>query len=114
MDVETIIKLIDAGYTKAEIEQMTKAPAQDPAPDPAPAEAPDPEPAPDPAPEAEPVKKNSSPDGEENSKLLALEEKMKNLENQFYQKNLNTGTIPTPPKEDDSVSAIFTKVFSEE
>ena len=57
MDVETIIKLIDAGYTKAEIEQMTKAPEQDPAPDPAPAEAPDPEPAPDPAPETEPVKK---------------------------------------------------------
>lgn len=44
MKLEEIIKLLDAGYTKAEIEQMN---TPDPAPEPAP------EPAPDPAPKEE-------------------------------------------------------------
>lgn len=53
MDLDEILKLIDAGYTKADIEALTAAPAPaDPPaePDPAPAPAqPDPEPAPAPA-----------------------------------------------------------------
>ena len=112
MDVETIIKLIDAGYTKAEIEQMTQAPVKDQV-DPAPSEAPEKEPAPDPVPETEPVKKNSS-SGEENEKLLALEEKMKNLENRFYKKNLAEATIEAKPPEEQTISGIFAEVFKEE
>lgn len=49
MKTEDVLKLIGAGYTKAEIDAMENpAPAPAPAPDPAP--VPDPEPAPDPAP----------------------------------------------------------------
>lgn len=53
MDINIILKLIDAGYTKAEIQAMEAcvedpAPAEDPKPteDPAPAPAEDPKPAP--------------------------------------------------------------------
>ena len=60
MTVDQILKLIDAGYTKAEIETMSTAPAADPAPAPdaapAPAALPNPSPAPAaaPAPAAQP------------------------------------------------------------
>lgn len=55
MELNEIFKLIDAGYTKADIEALTSAqtpadPPADPEPEPAPAPAqPDPEPAPAPA-----------------------------------------------------------------
>lgn len=49
MNVDKILALIGAGYTKAEIEAM-EAPSPAPAPEPAPAPAPSPEPAPAPAP----------------------------------------------------------------
>ena len=55
MELNEIFKLIDAGYTKADIEALTAAqtpadPPADPEPEPAPAPAqPDPEPAPAPA-----------------------------------------------------------------
>ena len=53
MTVDQILKLIDAGYTKAEIETMSTAPAADPAPAPdaAPAPAAQPQQAPAAAPE---------------------------------------------------------------
>lgn len=51
MELNEIFKLIDAGYTKADIEALTAAPAPadppaDPEPEPTPAPAPEPEPAP--------------------------------------------------------------------
>lgn len=57
MELNEIFKLIDAGYTKADIEALTAQPAPadpepaqaDPEPTPAPEPAPDPEPAPAPA-----------------------------------------------------------------
>lgn len=52
MELNEIFKLIDAGYTKADIEALTAAPADPPAPDPEPEPAPaqpDPEPASAPA-----------------------------------------------------------------
>lgn len=56
MDVDQIIKLVDAGFSKDEILQLTQdgsqASAPAPAPDPAPAPAPDPEPTPAPAPDS--------------------------------------------------------------
>ena len=53
MNVEQIIKMIDAGYTKEEIEKMTK---QEPKPEPEPKTEPEPEPKPKPEPKTEPKK----------------------------------------------------------
>lgn len=51
ISVDDILKLVNAGFTKAEIMQLSAAPAGDPAPapedDPAPAPASDPAPAPE-------------------------------------------------------------------
>ena len=53
ISVDDILKLVNAGFTKAEIMQLGAAPASDPAPTPEndPAPAPEKEPAPAPAPE---------------------------------------------------------------
>ena len=48
MRIDEVFKLIDAGYTKADIEKMTAEPAA-PAADPEPEQAPEPEIAPEPA-----------------------------------------------------------------
>ena len=48
MKIDEVFKLIDAGYTKADIEKMTAEPAA-PAADPEPEPAPEPEKAPEPA-----------------------------------------------------------------
>ena len=54
MTVDQIIKLIDAGYTAAEIKAM-ETPAPDPKPEPVPTPDPKPEPAPAPDPKPEPA-----------------------------------------------------------
>ena len=61
MDMQDILKLVQAGYTKEDIDRMTApvaapepAPAPAPAADPAPAPAADPEQAPAPAPAPDP------------------------------------------------------------
>lgn len=114
MELETIVKLIDAGYTKAEIDAMTskvpEAPAQEQTETPAPAEpisAPDPEP-------AQPVKKNSSDSSEETDRIKSLEDKLTSLEQKYYTRNLQEASAPVPPPEDNSIVGIFTKVFTEE
>lgn len=55
MDAKTILKLVDAGFTKADILELSGAKAPDHVPDPQP-ETPKPEtqPAPDPKPETQP------------------------------------------------------------
>lgn len=58
MDMQDILRLVQAGYTKEDIDKMTApvaAPAADPEPAPAPAPAADPEPAPAPVPAADPA-----------------------------------------------------------
>jgi 2-oxoglutarate dehydrogenase E2 component (dihydrolipoamide succinyltransferase) len=82
-DIETIIKLLDAGYSKAEIDQMTAEPAA-PAADPEPAApAADPEPAapaadPEPAPAAdhEPAAQTSVPEVTTNAQIEAFQKSM--------------------------------------
>lgn len=50
MDIETITKLVECGFTKEEIMKLTNT---DPEPAPTPAPEPEPEPTPEPAPEPE-------------------------------------------------------------
>ena len=113
MELETIIKLLDAGYTKAEIDAMTtkapEAPAQEKTDEtPAPAE-----PIPAAEPETPPVKKNSS-DSSEDDRIKSLEDKLSTLEKKYNSKNLQEASAPVPPPEDNSIVGIFTKVFTED
>ena len=64
-DIETIIKLLDAGYSKAEIDQMTAEPA---------APAADPEPAP--AADHEPAAQTSVPEVTTNAQIEAFQKSM--------------------------------------
>ena len=114
MELETIVKLIDAGYTKAEIDAMTskapEAPAQEKTEEtPAPAE-----PISAAEPETPPVKKNSSESSEENDRIKSLEDKLSTLEKQYHSRNLQEASTPVPPPEDNSIVGIFTKVFTED
>lgn len=114
MELETIIKLLDAGYTKAEIDAMTskapEAPAQEKTEEtPAPAES-----IPAAEPEPTPVKKNSSDSSEESDRIKSLEDKLSNLEKQYHSRNLQEASAPVPPPEDNSIVGIFTKVFTED
>lgn len=113
MDLEIIVKLIDAGYTKAEIDAMTskvpEAPAQEKTEEtPAPAE-----PISAAEPETPPVKKNSS-DSSEDDRIKTLEDKLSTLEQKYYSRNLQEASAPVPPPEDNSIVGIFTKVFTED
>lgn len=78
MDMQDILRLVQAGYTKEDIDKMVApapAPAADPAPAPAPAPAPDPAPAPEPAPAPDPAPAPAptpEPDPEPSMKDLML------------------------------------------
>lgn len=63
MDIETITKLVDCGFTKEEIMKLTNT-----EPEPAPEPSPEPEPVPEPSPAPEPEK--SSDEIHENVKAL--------------------------------------------
>ena len=60
MDMQDILRLVQAGYTKEDIDKMT-APVAVPAADPEPTPATDPEPAPAPAPAADPTPEPQQP-----------------------------------------------------
>lgn len=84
MKLEEIIKLIDAGYTKEDIQALA---APDPEPDPAPAPATDPAPAPatDPAP----------------NDMSAMLQELKDLKKAVYAMNIMNTDIPAPKSVDD-------------
>ena len=88
--VNEIITLLNAGYTKADIDQLTQvqAPAPEPEPAPAPAAPAPAAPAPDPEPE-EPIQGAD--------KYAQLEAKFNQLIGVMQQQNLNQG-IDTLPK----------------
>ena len=81
MKLEDIIKLIDAGYTKEDIQAMN---APDPEPELAPAPAPDPAPAPAP---------------DEN--MSAMLQELKDLKKAVYAMNIMNTDVPAPKSVDD-------------
>lgn len=81
MKVEDIIKLIDAGYTKEDIQAMN---APDPEPEAAPAPAPDPAPAPAP---------------DEN--MSAMLQEIKDLKKAVYAMNIMNTDVPAQKSVDD-------------
>ena len=95
MNTDQIFKLIDAGYTKADIEAMIQ-PEPTPAPDPTPEPQPDPtpEPQPDPAPD-----NNPEMEGLRNE-LKAAKDQIQQLTQQVQQLNRDTKSVNTLPDAD--------------
>ena len=91
MELEKVFKLIDAGYTKEEI-QAFEAPAD---PDPEVKEAPEAKETPEPAPEPKPQP------NEKDQILAALER----LTNAVMQKNLNVTTASTTKQDPGDILA---------
>lgn len=97
MNTDQIFKLIDAGYTKADIEAMMQ-PEPTPAPDPTPEPQPDPTPAPDPGPEPQP-ENNQELEGLRNE-LKAAKDQIQQLTQQVQQLNRDTRSGDTLPDAD--------------
>lgn len=98
MNVEQIIKLLDAGYTKEDIEKMNQ-PAAEPAP-----EEKQPEPAP--APEAKPEEKKTESEPVNNQMLKELQD----LKKAVYAMNIMNSSQPGQP---ESVDDILAKALKE-
>ena len=97
MTTDQIFKLIDAGYTKTEIEAMTQpepTPAPDPTPEPQPDPTPEPQPDPTPAPENNPEMEGLRND------LKAAKEQIQQLTQQIQQLNRDTRSGDTLPDAD--------------
>lgn len=99
MNVEQIIKLLDAGYTKEDIEKMNQ-----PAAEPAPQEEKQPEPAP--APEAKPEEKKPESEPVNNQMLKELQD----LKKAVYAMNIMNSSQPGQP---ESVDDILAKALKE-
>ena len=98
MKPEEVLALVNAGYTKAEIEQMSN-PA--PAPEPAPAPAPEPVPAPAPAPAPE----------SGNAEILNA---IKALENRFtaaMQAASLSAAMLNNPSEGDTLESVMAQII---
>lgn len=102
MNIEQIIKLIDAGYTKEDIEKMNQ-PAQDPAPETKPEQA---QPEPAPAPETKPEEKKTESEPVNNQMLKELQD----LKKAVYAMNIMNSSQPGQP---ESVDDILAKALKE-
>ena len=99
MTTDQIFKLIDAGYSKADIEAMIQ-PEPTPAPDPTPEQQPDPTPAPDPGPEPQPAPENNPEMEGLRNDLKAAKEQIQQLTQQVQQLNRDTKSVNTLPDAD--------------
>ena len=102
MNVEQIIKLLDAGYTKEDIEKMNQ-PAAEPAPEAKQPEQAQPEPAP--APEAKPEEKKTESEPVNNQMLKELQD----LKKAVYAMNIMQSAQP----EQQSIDDILAKALKE-
>ena len=100
MNIEQIIKLIDAGYTKGDIEKMNQ-PAAEPAPETKPEET-----KPEPAPETKPEEKKTESEPVNNQMLKELQD----LKKAVYAMNIMNSSQPGQP---ESVDDILAKALKE-
>lgn len=92
MNSTEILKLIEAGYTKADIDAMNQEPAADPEPDPEPAADPEPE-----APQSEPA---STELAEVKEQLQETQKQMQDLIRQMQRNNVKTASVNIRPEDD--------------
>lgn len=100
MNVEQIIKLLDAGYTKEDIEQMQKDPAKNEKQD-----IPEKDPEPVPAPDAKPEEKKTESEPVNNQMLKELQD----LKKAVYAMNIMQSAQP----EQQSIDDILAKALKE-
>ena len=86
------MKLVNAGYTKSEIEQM-----QEPEPQPEPQPDPQPEPQPEPEPEPQP---DTNQLQELKNELTKTQKQLSDLVRQMQQNNLRTASVNILPEND--------------
>lgn len=101
MNIEQIIKMIDAGYTKEEIEKMTQ-------PEPEPKQEPKPEPKPEPKQEPKPEPKQEPKQEPVNDPVL---KELQDLKKAVYAMNIMQSS--QPPKS-ESVDNILAKALKED
>ena len=93
MNSAEILKLIEAGYTKSDIDAMNQEP--EPAPEPQPEG--DPEPAPAPEPQPEPA---SNELAEVKEQLQETQKQLQDLIRQMQRNNLKTASVDIRPEDD--------------
>ena len=116
MNTDTLVRLLDAGFTKDEIMQLTGSqPAPEPAPEP---EKPAPEPAPEPekpAPEQEAEPEQPAPEqpapetGETDKRLTAIENNIAQLVKAVQLNNLKNDSFGSVP---DSLETQTDKIMA--
>ena len=122
LDAQAILTLLNAGYTKAEIDAMqapagtTPAPAPAPAPDPAPAPAPAPVPAAAPAPTPAPAPAQAETPAPDPAPALApiqLSEAQLQQLIQGIAVTTSSGKIEVPPTAQDSLKKFYTAMYGD-
>ena len=91
MNSAEILKLIEAGYTKADIDAMNQEPQ------PEPEETPEPAPVPEPQPEPEPA---SNELAEVKEQLQETQKQLQDLIRQMQRNNLKTASVDIRPEDD--------------
>ena len=91
MNSAEILKLIEAGYTKADIDAMNQEPQ------PEPEETPEPAPVPEPQPEPEPA---SNELAEVKEQLQETQKQLQDLIRQRQRNNLKTASVNIRPEDD--------------
>lgn len=110
MKAEEVLKLVDAGFTKEEILNMTadELGKEDPAPEEATAEEDSSEK------EAEPEKKTSSESSEEKEdEIESLRNELNSLKAQFYKKSRDEVREPATSREPQDLKSIFMSLDDE-
>ena len=91
MNSAEILKLIEAGYTKADIDAMNQAPAADPEPEETPEAEPEQEQQPEPA---------SNELAEVKEQLQETQKQLQDLIRQMQRNNLKTASVNIRPEDD--------------
>ena len=98
MTFEQLMKLLDAGFSKAEIMALNGTPAPAPQPEP----EPEPEPAPAPQPEPAPAPQNDQ---------AAILAKLEELNQTIIRSNINNSRQPETESVDDILATIIRPTF---
>lgn len=102
MTFDQLMKLLDAGFTKAEIMALNGTPAPAPQPEPEPEPAPAPQPEPEPQPEPAPAPQNDQ---------AAILAKLEELNQTIIRSNINNSRQPDTESVDDILATIIRPTF---
>ena len=98
MNIDDVLKLVNAGYTREEIDKMTQAPGQNSGNDPGPVS--DPEPGNDPGPVSDPEPGSDQELEQLRQELTQTQTALNNLVKQMQANNLKTASVNIIPGDD--------------